>query len=114
MLLNGRMNNTINTNNDLWFESAMNSKDNPIVNGNNMNNINDLLRSNCSDTLNNNNCLNKNINECGSDINESCKNNYCCGKINCRENGTDKNNRELKHIHEHSHKKNNVENHHIF
>lgn len=107
MLINGRMINDINTNNDLWFESAMNSKDNPIVNGNNMNNINDLLRSNCSNTLNNNNCLNKNINECGSDINESCKNNYCCSKINCRENGTDKNNRELKHIHEHSHKKNN-------
>jgi len=96
-----------NTNNDLWFESAMNSKDNPIVNGNNMNNVNDLLRSNCSDTLNNNNSLNKNINDCGSDINESCKNNNCCSKINCRENGTDKNNRELKHIHKHSHKKNN-------
>ncbi len=96
-----------NTNNDLWFESAMNSKDNPIVNGNNMNNVNDLLRSNCSDTLNNNNSLNKNINDSGSDINESCKNNNCCSKINCRENGTDKNNRELKHIHKHSHKKNN-------
>ena len=107
MLINGRMIDEINTNNDLWFESAMNSKDNPIVNGNNMNNINDLLRSNCSNTLNNNNCLNQNINDCGSDINETCKNNYCCGKINCRENGTDKNNRELKHIHEHSHKKNN-------
>ena len=107
MLINGRMIDEINTNNDLWFESAMNSKDNPIVNSNNMNNINDLLRSNCSNTLNNNNCLNQNINDCGSDINESCKNNYCCSKINCRENGTDKNNRELKHIHEHSHKKNN-------
>lgn len=107
MLINGRMIDEINTNNDLWFESAMNSKDNPIVNRNNMNNINDLLRSNCSNTLNNNNCLNQNINDCGSDINESCKNNYCCSKINCRENGTDKNNRELKHIHEHSHKKNN-------
>ena len=106
MLINGRMIDEINTNNDLWLES-MNSKDNPIVNRNNMNNINDLLRSNCSNTLNNNNCLNQNINDCGSDINESCKNNYCCSKINCRENGTDKNNRELKHIHEHSHKKNN-------
>ena len=96
-----------NRNNDMWFESAMNSKDNPIINGNNMNNINDLLRSNCSNTLNNNNCLNQNINQCGTDINESCQNNNCCSKINCKENGKNNNNRELKHIHEHSHEKNN-------
>ena len=100
-LLNNRYNN------DMWFESAMNSKDNPIINGNNMNNINDLLRSNCSNTLNNNNCLNQNINQCGTDINESCQNNNCCSKINCKENGKNNNNRELKHIHQHSHEKNN-------